>query len=125
MIDILHIYQSLIYGGDKMAKISPYESGELTDSIFLILLATLAPTHGYKIMQDVQTMTKNIVEIGPATMYTTLKKLNHVGWISEISEDDSKILYVITESGKKILQNNYNYRKSIVQMAEKQIGGIV
>jgi DNA-binding PadR family transcriptional regulator len=108
-----------------MAKISPYESGELTDSIFLILLATIAPAHGYKIMQDVQTMTKKIVEIGPATMYTTLKKLNQAGWISEISGDDSKILYVITDSGKKVLQDNYEYRKSIVRIAEKQIGGIV
>ena len=29
-----------------MAKKSPYETGELSDSIFLILLATLEPVHG-------------------------------------------------------------------------------
>ena len=33
-----------------MAKKSPYETGELSDSIFLILLATLEPVHGYRIM---------------------------------------------------------------------------
>lgn len=42
---------------DNMAKVSPYESGNLTDSIFLILLATLKPIHGYRIMQTVQDMT--------------------------------------------------------------------
>lgn len=34
-----------------MAKKSPYETGKLSDSIFLILLATLEPVHGYRIMQ--------------------------------------------------------------------------
>lgn len=107
-----------------MAKTSPFESGELTDSIFLILLATLKPAHGYKIMQDVLDMTHNIVDIGPATMYTTLKKLNQAGWISETNEDATKILYSITDAGKKILMENYEYRKKIVQITEKQIGGI-
>ena len=58
-----------------MAKISPYETGELTDSIFLILLATIQPIHGYRIMQQISDMTEGSIEIGPATMYTTLRKL--------------------------------------------------
>lgn len=102
-----------------MARTSPYESGELTDSIFLILLATLAPIHGYKIMQIVQDMTMGSVEIGPATMYTTLKKLNQAGWIVEISGDDSKILYQVTDEGRGILRDNFNRRKQIIGIAEK------
>ena len=62
-----------------MAKKSPYETGELSDSIFLILLATLEPVHGYRIMQGVEESTDGAVKIGPATMYTTLKKLKAAG----------------------------------------------
>ncbi|MNC44868.1 lineage-specific thermal regulator protein [compost metagenome] len=102
-----------------MARTSPYESGELTDSIFLILLATLEPIHGYKIMQVIQDMTLGSVEIGPATMYTTLKKLNQARWITEISGDDSKILYQVTEEGRNILQENFNRRKQIIDIAEQ------
>ena len=65
-----------------MAKRSPYETGELSDSIFLILLATLEPVHGYRIMQGIKESTQGTVEIGPATMYTTLKKLKGAGWIA-------------------------------------------
>ena len=69
-----------------MAKRSPYETGELSDSIFLILLATLEPVHGYRIMQRIKESTQGTVEIGPATMYTTLKKLKGAGWIAEFAD---------------------------------------
>lgn len=101
-----------------MAKKSPYESGELTDSIFLILLATLKPVHGYKIMKMIQEMTQGDVDIGPATMYTTLRKLSDVEWIEGIGESDSKLLYQITDEGKKILRDNFMRRKKIMQIAE-------
>ena len=86
-----------------MAKRSPYETGELSDSIFLILLATLEPVHGYRIMQGIKESTQGTVEIGPATMYTTLKKLKGVGWIAEIAdavegpEGESRIRYAATD----------------------------
>ncbi|MDR0885387.1 MAG: PadR family transcriptional regulator [Clostridiales Family XIII bacterium] len=101
-----------------MAKKSPYESGELTDSIFLILLATVEPIHGYRIMQVVQDMTTGHVDIGPATMYTTLRKLSDVGWIVGAEEVDHKIRYQITREGREILLNNFNQRKKIIEITE-------
>lgn len=101
-----------------MAKKSPYESGELTDSIFLILLACLKPIHGYKLMQIIQEMTNGIMEIGPATMYTTLKKLSAAGWIVTISEEENKILYQVTKEGNKVLQEDLNRRKKLMEIAE-------
>lgn len=101
-----------------MAKKSPYESGELTDSIFLILLACLEPIHGYKLMQIIQEMTNGIMEIGPATMYTTLKKLNAAGWIVTISEEENKILYQVTKEGHTVLQEDLSRRKKLMEVAE-------
>ena len=106
-----------------MAKLSPYETGELTDSIFLILLATLRPIHGYLIMQEVRDMTEGAVEIGPATMYTTLKKLKDSGWILEVGEEDAKIQYKVTEEGLKVLKRNFEYRNKLILVAEKWLGG--
>ena len=106
-----------------MAKTSPYETGELTDSIFLILLVTLQPIHGYRIMQQVTDMTDGNVTIGPATMYTTLKKLKESGWILDIDEEDGKILYQVTEEGREILKRNFDYRKRLITIAEKWFGG--
>ena len=106
-----------------MAKLSPYETGELTDSIFFILMATTTPIHGYGIMKTVQEITEHSIDIGPATMYTTLKKLNQTGWIAEVGEEYSKILYQITKEGQKILNENFERRKKIVSFANKIMGG--
>jgi len=107
-----------------VAKQSPYETGELTDNIFFILLATTVPIHGYGIMKVVQETTEHNIDIGPATMYTTLKKLNRAGWITDVGEEDSKILYKITNVGQKILNENFERRKKIVGFAEKLMGGL-
>jgi len=106
-----------------MAKLSPYETGELTDSIFFILMTTTTPIHGYGIMKTVQEITEQSIDIGPATMYTTLKKLNQTGWITEVGEEDSKILYQITNEGQRILNENFERRKKIVSFADKIMGG--
>jgi len=108
-----------------MAKTSPYESGELTDSIFLILLATLKPIHGYAIMQRLEELTEGAVVIGPATMYTTLKKLREVQWIHARGEDESKIEYQITKEGLEILQNDFARRQKLVALAEKELEGLL
>ena len=105
-----------------MAKLSPYETGELTDSIFFILLSLLEPTHGYLIMQKVNTLTNGQVIIGPATMYTTLGKMVNVGWIEEHTIDSSKKEYRITEKGRKILLANYKVRKQLLSVAETILG---
>lgn len=107
-----------------MAKTSPYESGELTDSIFLIMLATLKPIHGYAIMQKLEELTQGAVVIGPATMYTTLKKLREAKWITTQGEEESKIKYQITKEGFKILQRDYERRQKIVALANIELEGI-
>jgi len=105
-----------------LAKTSPYESGELTDSIFLILLTMLSLVHGYGIMQKLSELTDGKVVIGPATMYTTLKKMKNAGWISEQKSED-KILYTITKQGSDILNNDYKRRKYTMELADKMLGG--
>ncbi|MBQ7013656.1 MAG: PadR family transcriptional regulator [Oscillospiraceae bacterium] len=106
-----------------MAKTSPYESGELTDSIFLILLTMLRPVHGYGIMQTLSELTDGEVVIGPATMYTTLKKMKAAGWISEEKGEDAKIVYQVTEQGREVLDKDYARRKLMMQLADRMLGG--
>ena len=106
-----------------MAKTSPYESEELTDSIFLILLAMKSPIHGYGLMHKIEELTAGTISIGPATMYTTIKKMKAVNWISETESSDSKIVYKITEKGWQVLMKDYSRRKKIVDLAEKEMGG--
>jgi DNA-binding PadR family transcriptional regulator len=117
MMDIIKVSMMDIEEG-VMAKLSPYETGQLTDSIFFILLTTIKPVHGYQMMQEISEMTEGIIEIGPATMYTSLKKLKSVQWIVENCEREGKIIYEITQEGRDILIKNMNYRKEVLKIAE-------
>lgn len=111
-----------------MAKRSPYETGELSDSIFLILLATLEPVYGYRIMQDIKESTRGAVEVGPATMYTTLKKLKAAGWIAEIAggtdgaDGENRIRYAATDEGRAVLRRDFERRRQLMGLAEARLG---
>lgn len=102
-----------------MAKKSPYESEELSDSIFMILLAMIEPRHGYGIMQMLNDKTEKKLQIGPATMYTTLKKMKEVEWIDAIAEEEGKIVYRITEKGREVLLRDFARRKKLVRFADE------
>ena len=106
-----------------MAKVSPYETGELTDSIFFTLLVLTEPIHGYLIMQKVAEITDNKIIIGPATMYTTLGKMVSVGWIEDKEIDNSKKEYHITPKGMEVLEENLKLRQFLLDVAKKFIGG--
>ena len=106
-----------------MAKVSPYETGELTDSIFFTLLVLTEPIHGYLIMQKVAEITDNKIIIGPATMYTTLGKMVSVGWIEDKEIDNSKKEYHITPKGEEILSRNLQQRQFLVDVAKRFLGG--
>ena len=60
-----------------VTKLSPYETGGLTDSIFFILMARTTPIHGFGIMKAVQETTEQSIDIDPATMYTSLAVQSH------------------------------------------------
>ncbi len=83
----------------------------LTDSNYLILLALLKPKHGYGIMKEITEITHGRVTIGPASMYTILKKLVKSEFITLEQDDDRKKIYLITDLGIQKLEEEVERRK--------------
>lgn len=83
----------------------------LTDATYLILLALLKPQHGYAIMKQVHEISQGSFEIGPATMYTILKKLTKKEWIILEETADRKKIYLITPQGRDVLEADIRRRK--------------
>lgn len=80
-----------------MARKDSIDIGELTDSAFYILSSVIQEKHGYLIMKTVEKFTQNEVVIGPASLYTTLKKLLAADLVELNSEaDENKKVYKIT-----------------------------
>ncbi|APC83188.1 PadR family transcriptional regulator [Clostridium botulinum] len=102
-----------------MARKDSIEIGELTDSAFYILASVIEEKHGYLIMKDIEKFTNNEVVIGPASLYTTLKKLLISGLV-ELNPNihENKKVYRITDKGKEMLVQEINRKKQMITFAE-------
>ena len=98
-----------------MPKQDYYQPGQLTDVAYLVLLTLTQPRHGYLIMSRIEQMTGGDVRMGPASLYTTLKKLTEAGFISLLEAGDMKKVYHITGEGLSALQVEIDKRERYAQ----------
>lgn len=105
-----------------MARKSALETGILNDSAFYILSSLIEEKHGYLIMKIIEESTVDSVVIGPASLYTTLKKLLDSGLIERMhTKDEATKIYQITAKGKDILENDINRKKLMIEFAQNQL----
>ncbi len=102
-----------------MPRKKSLDEEQLTDTNYYILLAMVRPIHGYGIMQRVKDISEGAFEIGPASLYTSLKKMQDAGLISllDTGESDKKV-YQLTQIGKDLLKKDYERRKCMVKQGE-------
>ena len=112
-----YISQTDISGGDTMKN-----NEQLTDSMFYIMAALTKPRHGYAIMSLIEETSNGVVTIGPASMYTIIKKLLQNNWIYLYDDSDSRRkVYTLSEQGRSILKEDLKIRKLMIQLAEKEL----
>ncbi len=105
-----------------MARKSSLDSGILNDSAFYILSSLINANHGYMIMKLIDEKTLGTVSIGPASLYTTIKKLLLSNLIELIRTDiDGTKVYQITEKGLIVLKNDINRKRQMINFAEYSI----
>lgn len=95
----------------------------LTSAQFHILL-TLAEgrRHGYGIMQEVERRTGGAVELGPGTLYRSIKQLLGRGLIVEVEPEPEATQprrpYALTPEGRARTAEEARRLRSLVQWAE-------
>jgi DNA-binding PadR family transcriptional regulator len=99
-----------------MARGKALDDNKLTDSMYYILLSLIEPLHGYGIKQKIADLSHGEIEIGPASLYTILKKLVTRDLIVLLDDNENrKKTYQISESGRDLLKLDIERR---IQMAE-------
>jgi len=109
-----------------MARKPGWDVDNLPAAAFFILLALRQTRHGYSIMQFLEERTAGLVVIGPASLYTTLKKLVDAGLIEEVAPADDRTgerrrSYCMTAQGKAAAANNLKRRQQLVAAADKML----
>jgi DNA-binding PadR family transcriptional regulator len=75
----------------------------LTEATYYILLILKEPNHGYAVMQQVQEISKGLVEIGPGTLYGAFSTLEKEGLIEMVKHENRRKSYLLTTKGKRVL----------------------
>jgi DNA-binding PadR family transcriptional regulator len=105
-----------------MPRNNSFNEEQLTDAAYYILLSLLQPMHGYGIMQYVEELTGGEFVIGPATLYTILKKMQDAGYIALSGEDeDRKKTYCITEKGRGVIVKEVDRRLKMAEQGKKAL----
>ena len=104
----------------------------LSPTIFHILLAlSNQERHGYGIVQEVMTMTQNQIQMGPGTLYGTIKRMLKAQLIAESDErpdpamdDERRRYYKLTDWGQQVLAAETQRIAALVSVAQaKQVLG--
>jgi DNA-binding PadR family transcriptional regulator len=111
-----------------MAKKHPFDHDLLenlplpTASFFVLFALAEEEKHGYRIMQDIRELSGGTFSVGPATLYTTIKKLSDQGLISETSpsSDDRRRIYSLTAAGRRLLGAEFHRQQELLDLARRK-----
>ena len=97
----------------------------LTEAFYYILLTLQSPLHGYGIMQNVEKLSNGRIKLAPGTLYGALGTLVERKFIIELAQvdDNRKRAYVITPTGRAVLQNEVERLREMVKDGERVLGG--
>lgn len=102
----------------------------LTPAVLQILLALLdQERHGYGIMQEVGRQTDGAMQMGPGTLYGSLKRMLAAGLIEESDErpdpaldDERRRYYRITGVGRQVVRDEIARLDRVMRVArQKQV----
>lgn len=79
----------------------------LTEQMFYILLCLKEECYGLDILDRVPQMTSGRVSVGSGTLYNLLEQFLTEGFIRETKVEGRRRSYLLTETGKKLLEKEY------------------
>ncbi len=95
----------------------------LTEQMYYILLTLAEPQHGYGIMQEVEKRTGGRVRIGAGTLYNLLSRFEEEDIIVQVSGENRRKIYSLTDKGLNILKDEYQRLKQLVSDGDDILGG--
>ena len=102
--------------------------GPLTPAVFHVLLALVdGERHGYAIMQEVAETTGGQIEMGPGTLYGTIKRLLEAGLIEESDrrpdpqlDDERRRYYRLTGIGERAVRAEALRFEALTEVARRK-----
>lgn len=94
----------------------------LTEPMYYILLSLMKECCGVDVMDRVRTLSHGRVRVGPGTLYAMLARFEENGMIRLTAQEGRRKSYVITEHGKKMLEDEYERLCQMTQDGRAWLG---
>ncbi len=101
---IAHIAAS----GRGRSSVARKKLDTLTEQMYYVLLALTEERHGYGVMQAAARLTGGRVNIGAGTLYALLARFEQEGLIRATREQENRKYYLLTDAGRKILEDEFD-----------------
>lgn len=109
-----------------MRTTDPEQLLPLTSAVFHILLAlTDQERHGYAIMREVAAATQGHTQLGPGTLYGSIKRLLEANLIEESADrpdlaldDERRRYYRLTDFGRRVAEAEATRLSNLVRLAQ-------
>lgn len=89
-----------------MSKPTDLVQGTL--DLLILRILGLEPMHGWAIAERLKQMSKDVLQVGPGSLYPALHKLEQQGWVQgewSLNEAGRRVkFYSLTKEGRKRLQ---------------------
>ena len=94
----------------------------LPASFFVLFALAEGEKHGYRIMQDIRELSGGTFSLGPATLYTTIKRLSDHGLIDETHSPagDRRRTYVLSPAGRRLLGAEFSRQQQLLDLARRK-----
>jgi DNA-binding PadR family transcriptional regulator len=86
----------------------------MTEAMYYVLLALTNPAHGYKLMREIEDVSRGRLTMGPGTLYGVLTRLQGDGLIRLDEDDGRRKVYRITQAGREALVGEYHRLQNMV-----------
>jgi DNA-binding PadR family transcriptional regulator len=104
-----------------MADYSKSKSLPLTEATYYILLALVAPKHGYAVMQEAEEISGGTLRLAPGTIYGAFTTLEQNKLIKMVGRQGRRKIYQITETGLGVLQEQIRRLQIMLGSAERNL----
>ena len=91
----------------------------LTEPMYYILLALTEECCGVDIMEKVRQISDGRVKVGPGTLYAMLSRFEENDVIRKTAEEGRRKSYIITDTGRQMLKDEYERLKTMVRDGER------
>ena len=94
----------------------------LTEQMFYTLLCLRQECCGADVMEQVRQLTSGRVNVGPGTLYSLLDSFLQAGMIRETRVEGRRRSYIITEEGRRALEEEYRRLQRLTADYESCVG---